>query len=67
MSAEMSAKRFRIAFSFAGEKRAFVAQVAAILAKKFSEDKILTSTTKPNSRTGSSAYFCRNTTTITRA
>ena len=41
MSAEMSAKRFRIAFSFAGERREFVAQVAAILAKKFGEDKIL--------------------------
>jgi hypothetical protein len=37
----MSAKRFRIAFSFAGEKRELVAQVAAILAKKFGEDKIL--------------------------
>jgi TIR domain len=41
MPAEMSAKRFRIAFSFAGEKRELVAQVAAILAKKFDEDKIL--------------------------
>ena len=28
-------KRFRIAFSFAGEKRDFVAEVAEILAKKF--------------------------------
>ncbi len=28
----MSTKRFRIAFSFAGEKRDFVAQVAALLA-----------------------------------
>lgn len=37
----MSAKRFRIAFSFAGEKRDFVAQVAAILAKRFGEEKIL--------------------------
>src|SRR5437764_7324921 len=37
----MSKKRFRIAFSFAGEKRDFVAQVAAILAEKFGEDKIL--------------------------
>ena len=37
----MSDKRFRIAFSFAGEKRDFVAEVAAILAKKFSEDAIL--------------------------
>lgn len=34
-------KRFRIAFSFAGEKRDFVSQVAAILAKQFGEDKIL--------------------------
>jgi hypothetical protein len=34
-------KRFRIAFSFAGEKRDFVAQVAAILAKRFGEDKVL--------------------------
>lgn len=37
----MSAKRFRIAFSFAGEKRDFVAEVAAILADKFSEAEIL--------------------------
>jgi hypothetical protein len=37
----MSAKRFRIAFSFAGEKRDFVAEVAAILAGRFSEEKIL--------------------------
>jgi hypothetical protein len=41
MSAEMSAKRFRIAFSFAGEKRDYVAQVAAILARRFGESKIL--------------------------
>ena len=34
-------KRFRIAFSFTGEKRDFVAQVAAILAKRFGEDHIL--------------------------
>jgi len=34
-------RRFRIAFSFAGEKREFVAQVAAILAKRFGEDRIL--------------------------
>ncbi len=34
-------KRFRIAFSFAGEKRDFVAQVAGILAKRFGEDHIL--------------------------
>lgn len=37
----MSAKRFRIAFSFAGEKRDFVAEVAAILARKFGEQAIL--------------------------
>jgi len=37
----MSAKRFRIAFSFAGEKRDFVAKVAGILAKRFSEAAIL--------------------------
>jgi hypothetical protein len=41
MSAEMSTKRFRIAFSFAGEKRDYVAQVAAILAKRFDEAAIL--------------------------
>ena len=34
-------KRFRIAFSFAGEKREFVAQVAANLARHFSEAAIL--------------------------
>lgn len=34
-------KRFRIAFSFAGEKREFVAKVARILADRFDEDKIL--------------------------
>jgi tetratricopeptide (TPR) repeat protein len=37
----MSAKRFRIAFSFAGEKRNFVAEVAAILADRFGEPAIL--------------------------
>lgn len=37
----MSAKRFRIAFSFTGEKRNFVSEVAAILAKRFSEEAIL--------------------------
>ena len=37
----MSTKRFRIAFSFAGEKRDFVAKVAAILAKRFGESTIL--------------------------
>lgn len=41
MGLEMSEKRFRIAFSFAGEKRDFVAQAAAILAARFGEDKIL--------------------------
>ena len=34
-------KRFRIAFSFAGEKRDFVKQVAAILAERFGEERIL--------------------------
>lgn len=38
---EPTDKRFRIAFSFAGEKRDFVAQVAAILARQFGKDKIL--------------------------
>jgi len=37
----MSPKRFRIAFSFAGEKRDFVSQVANILAKQFGEEAIL--------------------------
>ncbi len=37
----MSTKRFRIAFSFAGEKREYIAQVAALLAAEFGEDKIL--------------------------
>lgn len=37
----MSSKRFRIAFSYAGEKREFVAKVAAIIAKRFGEDKVL--------------------------
>jgi len=37
----MSAKRFRIAFSFAGEKREFVASVARILAQRFGEAAIL--------------------------
>lgn len=36
-----SGKRFRIAFSFAGEKRDYVAQVARILADRLGEDKIL--------------------------
>ena len=34
-------KRFRVAFSFAGEKRDFVADVAAILAQQFGEERIL--------------------------
>ena len=37
----MSAKRFRIAFSFAGERRDFVSKVAAMLAKRFGEVAIL--------------------------
>ena len=37
----MSPKRFRIAFSFASEKRDFVAQVAATLATRFGESVIL--------------------------
>src|SRR5215210_7321966 len=36
-----SGRRFRVAFSFAGERRDFVAEVAAILSKRFGEDKIL--------------------------
>ena len=38
---DMSAKRFRIAFSFAGEKRDFVAKVASILGQRFGEAAIL--------------------------
>jgi len=34
-------KRFRVALSLAGEKRAFVAEVAGILAKRFGEERIL--------------------------
>jgi tetratricopeptide (TPR) repeat protein len=34
-------KRFRVALSFAGEKRDFVAKVAAILAERFSEAEVL--------------------------
>lgn len=37
----MTSNRFRIAFSLAGEKRDFVSKVAAILATRFGEDKIL--------------------------
>ena len=40
-SPDSNPKRFRIAFSFAGEKRDFVAKVARILADRFGEDKIL--------------------------
>lgn len=38
---EPTSKRFRVAFSFAEERRDFVAQVAAILAERFGEDDIL--------------------------
>src|SRR5919205_1117195 len=34
-------KRFRVAFSFAGERRDFVARVAAVLAGRFGEERIL--------------------------
>ncbi len=37
----MATKRFRIAFSFAGEKRDFVRKVAELLASRFGRDKIL--------------------------
>src|ERR1051325_8237971 len=37
----MESKRFRIAFSYAGEKRDFVGQVAVILARRFDEAEIL--------------------------
>ena len=37
----MSAKRFRVAFSFAGEERDFVEQVADILVERFGEAAIL--------------------------
>src|SRR5205807_6683176 len=40
-SSESDPKRFRIAFSFAGEKRDFVEKVARILANRFGEDRIL--------------------------
>lgn len=40
-SIEPKPKRFRIAFSFAGEKRDFVSKVADILAKRFGEEQIL--------------------------
>lgn len=41
MDSPVSTKRFRIAFSFAGEKRDFVKQVADLLAKRFERDRIL--------------------------
>ncbi len=41
MSADLKSKRFRVAFSFAGEKREFVEQVAGILALSFGEAAIL--------------------------
>jgi hypothetical protein len=37
----MGDKRFRIAFSFAGEKRTFVAKVAELLAEQFGREHIL--------------------------
>jgi hypothetical protein len=39
--ARPSAKRFRVAFSFAGERRDFVAKVAETLAKKFGKNAVL--------------------------
>lgn len=41
MSSETNLKRFRIAFSFAGEKREFVEATARILAQRFGEERIL--------------------------
>lgn len=41
MDSPVSTKRFRIAFSFAGEKRDFVKQVADLLAVRFGQGKIL--------------------------
>jgi hypothetical protein len=37
----MAVKRFRVAFSFAGEKRPFVKDVADLLAARFGEPTIL--------------------------
>jgi len=34
-------RRFRVAFSFAGEKRGFVGEVARIIAERFGEDRVL--------------------------
>jgi tetratricopeptide (TPR) repeat protein len=41
MSTETKPKRFRIAFSFAGEKRGFVQEVAELLAECLGKEKIL--------------------------
>ena len=41
MNKHTPAKRFRVAFSFAGETRRFVEKVAIILAYKFGEGAIL--------------------------
>lgn len=41
MSVDVSAKRFRIALSFAGEKRDFVEKVVSILVQRFGEAAIL--------------------------
>jgi hypothetical protein len=41
VASAVSPKRFRIAFSFAGEKREFVARVARLLAARFGEEAIL--------------------------
>ena len=41
MPSETDVKRFQIAFSFAGEKRDFVAATAQILAQRFGEERIL--------------------------
>src|SRR5262245_28719101 len=37
----MSSRRFRVAFSFAAEKRDFVAKAAGILADRFGKDSVL--------------------------
>ena len=61
----MSDKRFRIAFSFAGEKRDFVAKVAAILARRFSEADVLYDKFHEAEFAGAiSASICRSCTTI---
>lgn len=41
MDSPIATKRFRIALSFAGEKRDFVKEVADLLAKRFGQEKIL--------------------------